>query len=252
VEDVDGNIISIAARALPWPPRAIRIEVVRAIAEQASRFLPLTDYCSHGYRSSLAKLPQIAPVGARARTFFSNSGTEAVEAAIKLARYHTGRVNLIAFLGSFHGRTLGALSLTSSRNVQRRGFGPMMPGVFHAPYANPYRYAGKGGTDHEGCARDPLAYIEDQILNCLVSPDEVAAITWSNPFRARVRPSPVEFIQGWRKSPRSGMLLVADEVQSGIGRTGKCLPSNIAACSLTSSLPRRDRVRPAHGRHDCP
>ncbi len=225
VEDVDGNVfldccagIAVAATGHSHP------DVVRAIQEQASRFLHISTDYYHEPQVALGELlAQIAPVGARPRTFFSNSGSEAVEAAIKLARYHTGRVNLIAFLGSFHGRTLGSLSLTSSRTVQRRGFGPMMPGVFHAPYANPYRCAGGGGTDPESCARESLAYIEDQILNCLVSPDEVAAIV-VEPIQGEggyIVPPP-EFIQGLSKiAAKHGMLLIADEVQSGFGRTGR-------------------------------
>ena len=248
VEDVDGNVyldccagIAVAATGHAHP------DVVRAVNEQASRFLHISTDYYHEPQVALGEvLAQIAPVGARARTFFSNSGTEAVEAAIKLARYHTGRVNLIAFLGSFHGRTLGSLSLTSSRTVQRRGFGPMMPGVFHAPYANPYRYAGTG--DDEACARESLAYIEDQILNCLVSPDEVAAIV-VEPIQGEggyiVPPS--SFLQGLSKiAARHGILLIADEVQSGIGRTGKMFAVEhcgvqpdilVAAKGIASGLP---------------
>lgn len=250
VEDVDGNIfldccagIAVAATGHSHP------EVVRAINEQASRFLHISTDYYHETQVALGEaLAQIAPVGPRARTFFSNSGTEAVEAAIKLARYHTGRVNLIAFLGSFHGRTLGSLSLTSSRTVQRRGFGPMMPGVFHAPYANPYRCDGRGGAGDASCAREALAYIENQILNCLVSPDEVAAI-FVEPIQGEggyIVPPP-EFIQGLSEiAAKHGMLLIADEVQSGIGRTGKMFAIEhcgvqpdilIAAKGIASGLP---------------
>ena len=190
---------------------------------------------------------EIAPVGGRARTFFSNSGTEAVEAAIKLARYHTKRFNIIAFLGSFHGRTLGSLALTSSRTVQRRGFGPMAPGVFHAPYANPYRCP-IGARDAAGCTRECLAYIENQILTHLVSPDEVAAIV-VEPIQGEggyVVPPP-EFLQGLAAiAAQHGMLLVVDEVQSGIGRTGKMFAIEhfgvqpdiiVAAKGIASGLP---------------
>ena len=219
VEDVDGNVyldfcagIAVAATGHAHP------DVVRAITEQASRFLHAsTDYYHEPQVRLGETLSRLAPVGGPARTFFSNSGTEAVEAAIKLARYHTGRFNLIAFLGSFHGRTLGSLALTSSRTVQRRGFGPMAPGVFHAPYANPYR-----SGDPATCARESLAYIEDKILTHLVSPDEVAAIV-VEPIQGEggyVVP-PVEFIQGLaRIATAHRMLLVVDEVQAGIGRTG--------------------------------
>ncbi len=220
VEDVDGNIyldfcagIAVAATGHSHP------DVVRAITEQASRFLHASTDYYHELQVRLGEtLSRIAPVGGPARTFFSNSGTEAVEAAIKLARYHTGRFNIIAFLGSFHGRTLGSLALTSSRTVQRRGFGPMTPGVFHAPYANPYRCG-----DPATCAEESLAYLEDKILTHLVAPDEVAAIV-VEPIQGEggyVVP-PREFIQGLaRIAAAHGMLLVVDEVQSGIGRTGK-------------------------------
>jgi 4-aminobutyrate aminotransferase len=224
VEDVDGNIyldccagIAVASTGHSHP------DVVRAITEQASRFLHIsTDYYHEAQVALGEALAEISPVGPRPKTFFSNSGTEAMEAAIKLARHHTGRFNLIAFLGSFHGRTLGSLSLTSSRTVQRRGFGPMAPGVFHAPYANPYRSAAVG-SDRASSARESLAYIENQILTHLVSPDEVAAIV-VEPIQGEggyILPPP-EFIQGLAQiAATHGMLLVVDEVQSGIGRTGK-------------------------------
>ncbi len=192
-------------------------------------------------------LAKIAPIGDRAKTFFSNSGTEAVEAAIKLARYHTQRFNIIAFVGSFHGRTLGSLSLTTSRTVQRRGFGPMAPGVFHAPYANPYRCP-IGPSDAAGCTRECLAYVENQILTHLVSPDEVAAIV-VEPIQGEggyVVPPP-EFLQGLAGiAAQHGMLFVVDEVQSGIGRTGKMFAIEhagvqpdiiVAAKGIASGLP---------------
>jgi 4-aminobutyrate aminotransferase len=223
VEDVDGNLyldccagIAVASTGHSHP------EVVRAITEQASRFLhSSTDYYNEPQVALGEAIAEVAPVGGRAKTFFSNSGTEAVEAAIKLARHHTGRVNLIAFLGAFHGRTLGSLALTASRNVQRRGFGPMGPGVFHAPFADPYRTT-PGGND-ASCAEACLSYIEGEILTHLVSPDEVAAIVFE-PIQGEggyIVP-PTEFIRGLAQiAKRHGMLLIADEVQSGLGRTGK-------------------------------
>ena len=223
VEDVDGNVyldccagIAVASTGHSHP------QVVSAITEQAQRFLHIsTDYYHEGQVALGEAIAEVAPIDGPARTFFSNSGTEAVEAAIKLARYHTKRPNIIAFLGSFHGRTLGSLSLTASRSVQRRGFGPMAPGVFHAPYANPYRCGAGMGT--ENCAAECLAYIEKQMLVHLVAPDEVAAII-VEPIQGEggyVVPPP-EFIQGLsRITKQHGMLLVADEVQSGVGRTGK-------------------------------
>jgi 4-aminobutyrate aminotransferase len=223
VEDVDGNVyldccagIAVAATGYSHP------EVVKAITEQATRYLHIsTDYYHEPQVALGEAISAIVPIGGRSRIFFSNSGTEAVEAAIKLARHHTKRFNIIAFLGSFHGRTLGSLALTASKTVQRSGFGPMAPGVYHAPYANPYRCP--VGTDAKHCASECLAYIEQQILVHLVSPEEVAAIMFE-PIQGEggyVVPPP-EFIQGLsRIAARHGMLLIADEVQSGIGRTGK-------------------------------
>jgi 4-aminobutyrate aminotransferase len=226
VEDVDGNVfldccagIAVAATGHAHP------EVVRAISEQAARFLHIsTDYYHEPQVALGEAIAQIAPVGGRARTFFSNSGTEAVEAALKLARHHTKRPNVIAFLGSFHGRTLGSLSLTASKAVQRRGFGPMAPGVYHAPYANPYRWAAAGGDrSAAGCARECLTFIEQEIFGHLVSPSEVAAVVFE-PIQGEggyIVPPP-EFVQGLAKLARAhGILLVADEVQSGVGRTGR-------------------------------
>jgi 4-aminobutyrate aminotransferase len=214
VEDVDGNVyldccagIAVAATGHSHP------DVVAAITGQAKRFLHIsTDYYHEPQVALGEAIAEVAPIEGRPRTFFSNSGTEAIEAAIKLARYHTRRPNIIAFLGSFHGRTLGSLSLTASRSVQRRGFSPMMPGVYHAPYANPYRPT-----------IDPIDFIENQILVHLVAPDEVAAIV-VEPIQGEggyVVPPPA-FIRGLsRITKQHGMLLVVDEVQSGIGRTGK-------------------------------
>jgi 4-aminobutyrate aminotransferase len=250
VEDVDGNVyldccagIAVAATGHSHP------DVVRAITDQASKFLHIsTDYYHEPQVALGEALAAIAPIGGRARTFFSNSGTEAVEAAIKLARYHTRRHNIIAFLGSFHGRTLGSLALTSSKTVQRRGFGPMSAGVFHAPFANPYRCPVGGGRDAASCTGECLAYIENQILAHLVSPDEVAAIV-VEPIQGEggyVVPPP-EFLQGLAAiAAAHGMLFVVDEVQSGIGRTGRMFAIEhtgvqpdiiIAAKGIASGLP---------------
>jgi 4-aminobutyrate aminotransferase len=249
VEDVDGNVyldfcagIAVAATGHSHP------DVVRAVTEQASKFLHISTDYYHEPQVALGELlAEIAPIGDRARTFFSNSGTEAVEASIKLARYHTKRFNIIAFLGSFHGRTLGSLAMTSSRTVQRRGFGPMAPGVFHAPYANPYRCP-IGTSDADSCTRECLAYVERQILTHLVSPDEVAAIL-VEPIQGEggyVVPPP-EFLQGLAAiAAQHGMLFIVDEVQSGIGRTGKMFAIEhagvqpdiiIAAKGIASGLP---------------
>jgi 4-aminobutyrate aminotransferase len=158
------------------------------------------------------------------RCFFGNSGTEAVEAAIKIARYHTGRYQLIAFLQSFHGRTMGALSLTSSRAVQRRRFGPLVPGVTHIPYPNTYRNPFSAMSDSpESCGKACLAYLEDVVFRTTVNADEVAAIVVEcvQGEGGYVVPPP-DFLPGLEAlARRNGILLIADEVQTGMGRTGK-------------------------------
>ena len=155
------------------------------------------------------------------RAFFTNSGTEANEAAIKLARFHTRRLNLIAFFGAFHGRSMGSLSLTASKLAQRKGFSPLVPGVFHVPYANCYRCPVNATPDT--CAAECLRFLEEQTLVHIVSPDEVAAIV-VEPIQGEggyIVPPDV-FHERLRELTRThGMLLIVDEVQSGMGRTGK-------------------------------
>jgi 4-aminobutyrate aminotransferase len=224
VEDVDGNrFLDCAAGIAVNSTGHSHPEVVAAIVDQAQKFLHMsgTDFYYEPQVRLAEELEAAAPFSGPKRTFFGNSGTEANEAAIKLARYHTGRHGLIAFLGSFHGRTLGSLSLTSSRAIQRRGFGPPLAGAYHAPYANCYRCP--VGRRPDSCAAECLDFLEDQILVHLVSPDEVAAVV-VEPIQGEggyVVP-PAQFHQRLRELTRThGMLLVVDEVQSGMGRTGK-------------------------------
>ncbi len=167
------------------------------------------------------KLASIAPGKEAKRVYFGNSGAEAVEAAIKLAKYHTKRDKLIAFHGAFHGRTMGALSLTASRAVQRKGFGTLLSGVFHMPYPDTYR--GTYGVNPETASADCLSYLVNELFRRRVDPDEVAGI-FIEPIQGEggYLPAPVEFLQGLEKICRKhGIMLVADEVQSGMGRTGK-------------------------------
>jgi 4-aminobutyrate aminotransferase len=155
------------------------------------------------------------------RTFYANSGTEANEAAIKLARYHTRRFGILGFLGSFHGRTLGSLSLTSSRAIQRRGFGPMAAGTFHAPYATCYRCP--VGLTPDRCGAECLEFLEEQVLVHLISPDDVAAVL-VEPIQGEggyVVPARAFHERLRALTTKHGMLLMVDEVQSGMGRTGK-------------------------------
>jgi 4-aminobutyrate aminotransferase len=207
IEDVDGNRfldfnagIGVAATGHCHP------HVVAAIEKQSHDLL---HYCSSdwyvpAYTDLCERLAALAPVRGAARVYLGNSGTEAVEAAIKLARYTTGRPNVIAFHGAFHGRSLGSLSLTASKARYRGGFGPLLPGVFHAPYGEP-------------------GYIEDVIFKHLTPGSDVAAI-FVEPIQGEggyIVPPP-----GWIAELRAicdahDILLVADEVQSGIGRTGQ-------------------------------
>ncbi len=224
VEDVDGNVfLDCAAGIAVNSTGHSHPDVVKAITEQAQKFLHMsgTDFYYEQQVRLAEAVAAVVPIDCGVRSFFGNSGTEAIEACIKLARYATRRTNIIAFLGGFHGRTLGALSLTASKAIQRRGFGPMMPGVYHAPYPDEYRPAiGAGaGTQSAAC----LAYVEDQIFTHLAAPDEVAAIV-VEPIQGEggYVVAPDEFMQGLRAlATKHGILLVADEVQCGMGRTGK-------------------------------
>jgi 4-aminobutyrate aminotransferase len=224
VEDVDGNVfLDCAAGIAVNSTGHSHPEVVAAIVDQAQKFLHMsgTDFYYEPQVRLGEEMDAVAPFSGPKRSFFSNSGSEAVEAAIKLARYHTRRHGIIAFLGSFHGRTLGSLSLTSSRAIQRKGFGPPLGGTYHAPFANCYRCP--LGLRPEGCDAACLDFLEDQVLVHLVSPDEVAAIVVEaiQGEGGYVVP-PAQFHQRLRELTRKhGMLLVVDEVQSGMGRTGK-------------------------------
>jgi 4-aminobutyrate aminotransferase len=224
VEDVDGNLfLDCAAGIAVNATGHSHPEVVDAIAAQAKRFLHMsgTDFYYEPQVRLAEEVARIVPIEGSVRSFFGNSGTEAIEACIKLARHATGRPGLVAFLGSFHGRTMGALALTASKAVQRRGFGPMMPGVYHAPYPDCYRCP--VGLSAENCAAECLDYLEHQLLIQLVSPEEIAAIV-VEPIQGEggYIVAPAQFLERLRElTAAHGMLLVVDEVQSGMGRTGK-------------------------------
>src|SRR6476660_39397 len=175
VEDVDGNrFLDCAAGIAVNSTGVSHPDVVKAITEQAQKFIHMsgTDFYYEPQVRLAEELASVAPIEGEVRTFFGNSGTEATEAALKLSRYHTKRQNIIAFLGSFHGRSMGSLALTASKVIQRRGFGPLLPGVYHAPYPDPYRFNGSA----DQCAAVSLSFIKDQLFLQLVAPDEVAAI----------------------------------------------------------------------------
>jgi 4-aminobutyrate aminotransferase len=224
VEDVDGNVfLDCAAGIAVNSTGHSHPDVVKAITDQAGRFLHMsgTDFYYEQQVRLAEEIAAIVPIEGGVKSFFGNSGTEAIEAAIKLARFATGRPSILAFLGGFHGRTMGALAVTASKPVQRRGFGPLMAGVYHAPYADCYRCP--LGLKPETCAAECLDYIEHQLFVHLLSPDEVAAIV-VEPIQGEggYIVAPDQFLQRLRELTRThGILLVVDEVQSGMGRTGK-------------------------------
>src|SRR5919107_1688465 len=175
VEDVDGNRFLDSAAGIAVNSTGVsHPDVVAAIVDQAHKFIHMsgTDFYYEPQVRLAEELAGLVPIAGDVRAFFGNSGTEATEAAIKLSRYYTKRPNVVAFLGSFHGRSLGALALTSSKSIQRRGFGPLMSGVYHAPYPDTYRFNGSA----DAAAEASLSFIRDQILVHLTSPDEVAAV----------------------------------------------------------------------------
>ena len=221
VEDVDGNRyldfmagIAVASTGYSHPV------VVEAVRDAAERFFHIcgTDFYYQGMSSLCERLATTGLTDSKKRVFLTNSGTEAVEGAIKLVRNSTGRTDLIAFQGAFHGRTYGAMSLTSSKAKQRSTFGPMLPGVHHVPFPDPYRLE-TGGSEVGG-------FVLDQIRNLLsrhLYPKDIAAI-FVEPMLGEggyIIP-PKSFIQGLRElCDEHGILLVFDEIQTGIGRTGQ-------------------------------
>ncbi|MCI0354011.1 MAG: aminotransferase class III-fold pyridoxal phosphate-dependent enzyme, partial [Acidobacteria bacterium] len=177
MEDVDGNeFLDFSAGIAVVSTGHCHPEVVSAIQKQAAELIHMsgTDFYYESMVTLAERLSKIAPMPGPHRIYYGNSGTEAVEAALKLARYHTKRQHIIAFFGAFHGRTMGALSLTSSKPQQRRRFAPLMPGVTHVPYPNLYRRP--AGTDAAEYARDCARFIEQKLLKTTLPPEEVAAI----------------------------------------------------------------------------
>ncbi len=226
VEDVDGNeFLDFAAGIAVNSTGHCHPEVVKAIQEQAGEFLHMsgTDFYYEHMVQLAERLSAVAPMAGPHKFYYGNSGAEAVECAMKLARYHTGRQNIISFFGAFHGRTMGALSLTGSKPQQKRRFAPFVPGVHHVRY--PYAYRGcSGGPQEEeafalGCAR----YIEEKLFKTILPPEEVAAIILE-PIQGEggYVVGPDNFLHEIRRiCDRHGIMMIADEVQSGAGRTGK-------------------------------
>jgi len=224
VEDVDGNrFIDFMAGIAVSSTGYNHPSVVAAVRDQAARFLHIcgTDFYYEGFARLAERLARLAPGPSPKRVLLTNSGTEAIEGAIKLARYHTRRPALIAFHGAFHGRSYGAMSLTSSKVKQHQHFGPFLPDVHHVPYCNPYR--SPAGADPAACVAEALRAIEEDLFTRHLAPDDVAAI-FVEPIQGEggyVVP-PDGFMRALRAlCDRHGILLVADEVQCGAGRTGK-------------------------------
>src|SRR6201988_1246306 len=226
ITDVDGNeFFDFSAGIAVTSTGHCHPEVVGAIQKQAGELIHMsgTDFYYENMITLAERLSKIAPMPGPHRIYYGNSGTEAVEAALKLARYHTKRQNVIAFFGAFHGRTMGSLSLTASKPQQKRRFGTGVPGVTHIRYPDVYRGCEGGAQDAEAFALGCARFIEDKLFKTTMAPEEVAAI-FVQPVQGEggyvIAPS--VFMQELRRiCDRHGILLVADEVQSGIGRTGK-------------------------------
>ena len=226
VTDVDGNeFFDFSAGIAVTSTGHCHPGVVAAIQKQAGELIHMsgTDFYYESMVQLAERLSKMAPMKGPHRIYYGNSGAEAVECALKLARYHTKRQNVIAFFGAFHGRTMGALSLTASKPQQRRRFSPLVPGVTHIRYPDVYRGSTGGEQEAEkfalGCAR----FIEEKLFKTTLAPEEVAAI-FVEPVQGEggYVVAPTVFMQELRKiCDRHGIMLVVDEVQSGVGRTGK-------------------------------
>jgi 4-aminobutyrate aminotransferase len=227
VTDVDGNIfLDCNAGVAVCSTGHCHPEVVQAIQDQAAQLIHMcgTDYYYSLMPDLAKKIGELVPINGPTRTHFANSGTEAVECALKVAMHATGREKFISFFGSFHGRTLGSLSLTSSKSAQRLGFKRQALDVIHLPYPNEYRnpftaeMCGRGGA-----AEGALNWIENLLFKTTTPPEEVAAIV-VEPIQGEggYVPAPEGFLKGLRRiCDEHGILLIVDEVQSGMGRTGK-------------------------------
>ena len=226
IEDVDGNeFLDFTAGIAVNSTGHAHPEVVAAVQSQAAEFLHMsgTDFYYDLMPRVAERLSALAPMAGPHQFYYGNSGAEAVECALKLSRYHTGRQNIISFLGSFHGRTMGALSLTASKPQQKRRFGPFVPGVTHVRYPDTYRGCDGSPQAAEALGLACARYIEDKLFKTSLPPEEVAAIV-VEPIQGEggyIVPQNVFLEEIRRICDRHGILMIADEVQSGAGRTGK-------------------------------
>ncbi len=232
ITDVDGNVfLDCNAGVAVCSTGHCHPEIVEAITRQTQTLIHLcgTDFYYEQMPALGKKLDEITPVPSPAKTHFANSGAEAVETALKLAMYHTGRQKFIAFFGSFHGRTLGALSLTSSRAAQRRGFARQALDVVHVPFPKcstcPFNL---GKCDDGTCCLGSIDWIENRLFKTTTPPEEVAAIVLEvEQGEGGYIPAPPEFVREIRRiCDEHGIMLIVDEVQSGMGRTGKMFASD--------------------------
>ncbi|HUL36614.1 MAG TPA: aminotransferase class III-fold pyridoxal phosphate-dependent enzyme, partial [Thermodesulfobacteriota bacterium] len=224
VEDEDGNrFLDFTSGIAVCNTGHCHPRVVEAIRDQAGELIHMSgsDFY-YGLQSTLAsRLSEITPGKREKRVFFGNSGAEAIEAALKLARYHTKRPQILAFLGAFHGRTMGALSLTASKTIQKKHYHPFVPGITHIPYA--YCYRCSYGLSYPQCGIQCVRWIEETLFRTAMVPEEVAAI-FVEPIQGEggyIVPPPEFHQELSRLAKKYGILYVADEVQSGMGRTGK-------------------------------
>ncbi len=227
LEDPDGNVfLDCNAGVAVCSTGHCHPEIVKAITDQANELLHMcgTDFYYRHMPELGKKLSEIAPIDGDCRTHFANSGAEAVETALKLAMYHTRRQKFISFYSSFHGRTLGALSLTSSKAAQRKGFMRQALDVVHVPYPNKFRhFANDMPTDEETITRDCINWIENRVFKTTTPPEEVAGIVLEVvQGEGGYVPAPKAFVKEIRRiCDEHGIMLIVDEVQSGMGRTGK-------------------------------
>lgn len=227
VEDPDGNtFLDCNAGVAVCSTGHCHPEIVAAITKQVNEFIHFcgTDYYYRHMPELGKKLEEICPIDGPTRTHFANSGAEAIETALKVAMYHTRRQKFISFFGSFHGRTLGALSLTSSKKAQRLGFMRQALDVVHVPYPNKFRhFATNMPSDEATVTRDCIAWIENRLFQTTTPPEEVAGIVLETvQGEGGYIPAPTAFVKELRRiCDQHGIMLIVDEVQSGMGRTGK-------------------------------
>lgn len=227
VEDPDGNVfLDCNAGVAVCSTGHCHPDIVKAISDQAAKLIHLcgTDYYYKHMPELGRKLDEIVPIDGPTKSHFANSGAEAIETALKLAMYHTKRQKFISFFGSFHGRTLGALSLTSSKKAQRLGFARQALDVVHVPYPNCYQCPfNLGKCDDGSCCMGTVSWIEDRIFNTTTPPEEVAGIVLEVvQGEGGYVPAPTEVVKAIRQiCDKHGIMLIVDEVQSGMGRTGK-------------------------------